>query len=220
MASQPQQPSQTAPETPATIEIPNVLTDGSYRLVPSEGQLTEQGRVLCADGQLQYWAYGASQAQTMTLTADGFSKLVNGLGFNCGFTVQDGQLSSVVLRPSTVSRKNATDVSVLTAQLLGDTPVTFAINTKQSKQAGAVTPKGTTVTVSATLTQIKLDLGGQAQLSKEGAEGFAAYENGILTLDPNAQVGAYAQLGIRMTEGTGSLRIVKKTADTLVFAYQ
>lgn len=219
-ASQPQQPAQTAPQTPVTIEIPNSLTDGTYRLVPSEAQMTEQGRVLCADGQLQYWAYGAAQAQTLTLHADGFSKLVNGLGFNCSFTVQGGQLSAVVLRPSTVSRKTATDVSVLTAQLLGDTPVTFAINTKQSKQAGAVTPKGTTVTVSATLTQIKLDLGGQAQLSKEGAEGFAAYENGILTLDPNAQAGAYAQIGIRMTDGTGSLRIVKKTADTLVFAYQ
>lgn len=212
---QPQQPVQDQ-----NVELPKELTDGTYRVVPSAAQLTEAGRLLALDGKLHYWAYGQSAAGELALQADGFSLLVNSLGINCSVTVQKGRLKEVILRPSTVSQKPSADVSALTAQLLGDAAVTFSVNTKQSKTAGGVTPGGTTVTVSASVTRLRLDLGGQAQLSSDGTAGMATLEQGYLTLDPDTKPGDYVQLGIRQEDGTASLRIIRKTADTWTFAYQ
>lgn len=211
----PQQPAQAQ-----KVELPRELTDGTYRVVPSAAQLTEAGRFLATDGKLHYWAYGQRAAKELPLQADGFSLLVNSLGINCSVTVEKGRVKEVILRPSTVSQKASTDVSALTAQLLDDAAVTFSVNTKQSKTAGGVTPGGTIVTVSASVTRLRLDLGGQAQLSSDGTAGMATLEKGYLTLNPDTKPGDYVQLGIRQEDGTASLRIIRKTADTWVFAYQ
>ena len=62
-------------------------------------------------------------------------------------------------------------------------------------------------------------VGAEVRLVNKRNLGYAL-EQGYLTLDPDAKPGDYVQLGIRQEDGTASLRIIRKTADTWVFAYQ
>ena len=217
--SQPTTPEQTPTDG---IAVPGTLTDGTYRMVPSAEQLTEAGRILrSSDGQLTCWAYGAASGTAMDAPGGEFGTLLSALGHNCAFTVTDGAITGITLRPSTVARKPATDASALTADLLGSIPLTFAITTKQSKTAGGVTPGGTSVTVSASLTALQLELGGQPQLSQESTEGFASLDGTVLTLRKDAAVGAAAMIGIKQADGSRrTLHIAKKTAETLVITYR
>ena len=95
-----------------------------------------------------------------------------------------------------------------------------SITTKQSKEAGGVTPGGATLTLSASITRLTVNLGGGAQLSQDSTAGFAQLDGNDLVLDANAAVGATAKIGIKQSDGTKALLITKKTADTIVIVYQ
>ena len=130
-------------------------------------------------------------------------------------------VSAITIRPSTVAKKQSVDLSKLTADFLGDIPVTFAITTKQSKEAGGITPGGTTVTLSATINTLTLNLGGQYQIGQSSTSGFATVSGNTLSFDPDAAVGSSLQLGIKMSSGTICiLAITKKTENTYVFSYK
>ena len=218
----------SAPQTPETpqqpavegIAAPSGFPDGTYRIVPSVQQLTEAGRIFkTKDGKLQYFAAGA--VAEITMPGDDFGTLVKVLGYNCSFTVNGGKVSAVTIRPSTVERQPAVDVSKLTAAFLGNIPVTFAITTKQSKKAGGVTPGGTTVTISATLNELTVDLGGQYQIGNGSTPGFATINGNKLTLDPKADVGSSLQIGINMSGGIRKiLTVTKKTENTFIFSFK
>lgn len=219
-----------APSTPQTPETPQPSTEGiaapadfpdsTYRIVPSVQQLTEAGRVFKAkDGKLQYFAAGS--VAEVPMPGDDFGTLVKTLSFNCSFTINGGRVSAVTIRPSTVERQPAVDVSKLTADFLGDIPVTFAITTKQSKDAGGVTPGGTTVTISATLNELTIDLGGQYQIGSGSTPGFATINGNKLTLDSKATLGSSLQIGINMSGGVRKiLTVTKKTENTFVFSFK
>lgn len=204
------------------IRVPSGLTDGTYRIVPSKEQLTEAGRVLKhSDGSLHYWAAGAESSNAVSIAGDDFGTLIGTLSYNCSFTVKNGIVSAITVRPSTISKKPSVDLSKLTADFLDNIPVTFAITTKQSKEAGGVTPGGTTVTLSATLQNLTLNLGGQYQIGQGSTDGFAAVSGNTLTFDPNAAVGSSIQLGIKVSSGNMRiLAITKKTENTYVFSYK
>ena len=218
----------SAPQTPETPQQPAVeglaapsgFPDGTYRIVPSVQQLTEAGRIFkTKDGKLQYFAAGA--VAEIPMPGDDFGTLVKVLGYNCSFTVNGGKVSAVTIRPSTVERQPAVDVSKLTAAFLGNIPVTFAITTKQSKKAGGVTPGGTTVTISATLNELTVDLGGQYQIGNGSTPGFATINGNKLTLDPKADVGSSLQIGINMSGGIRKiLTVTKKTENTFIFSFK
>ena len=74
--------------------------------------------------------------------------------------------------------------------------------------------------LSAAVTRLSVELGGQAQLSKDSTEGFVQLENNALIFDENAPVGATAKLGIKQSGGIKALVITKNTADTVVILYQ
>ena len=214
----------TAEQTPVEptdgISVPSGLSDGTYRIVPSLEQMTEEGRIHCgSDGQITCWAIGSNA--TTTIQPDGdFKTLLSNLSLNCSFMVKGRIVTAVTIRPSTVERKKAVDISVLTADFLDSIPVTFAITTKQSKTAGGVTPGGTTVTLSASITKLNLDLGGQFQMSDSSTQGFATLDGKVLTLDPNAAVGATVRIGIKQSGSSlRTLTIQKKTDKTIVFTY-
>lgn len=216
-----EKPEQT-PQEPSTdgMTVPKELSDGTYRIVPSAQQMTEAGRICRTDGEFSYWATNANAAATMTCPNTDFGKLLSSLGFNCSFTVKNGVVTEIMLRPSTVEKKPSTDVSVLNAAILGNIKLTFGITVKQSKQTGGVTPGGTSVILSSSITQLSLDLGGQAQLSSDSTEGFAKLDGNLLTFAADAAVGATAKLGIKQSGGTKALAITKKTADTIVIMYK
>lgn len=214
----------TEPSEPAVsggaMALPEGFTDGTYRIVPSSQQMTEAGRILISDSEITYWAHGASGADTIPHPGEEFGTVLRSLGFNCGFTVKNSAISEIVLRPSTVEKKPSTDASMLTAEVLGDIRLIYSVTTKQSKEAGGVTPGGTAVTISATVGRLTLDVGGQAKLSQDSTGGFATLEGSVLSFASEAPVGAVAKLGIQQNGGTKALHIVKKTADTIVITYQ
>ncbi|MBO5867487.1 MAG: hypothetical protein J6Q54_01105, partial [Oscillospiraceae bacterium] len=202
------------------ISVPNELADGTYRIVPSENQMTEAGRICCGDTGVSYWSYGSNGAASMTHPRTAFGKMLSALGYNCSFTVQDGVIAEVGLRLSTIDRKPATDVSQLDIKALGDAKISFSITTKQSKEAGNITPGGTSLTISAAILKLAVNLGGNAQLSSDSTTGFVKLEGNALHFDPDAAVGAVAKIGIKQSGGTKALMITKKTADTIMIVYQ
>ena len=218
--SVPQQPD--TPEVPADrIAVPAGLADGNYRIVPSMQQMTEAGRIYCKGNEFTYWSADAVAAVTASLPEGDFGKLLSALSFNCSFLVENGAVSALTFRPSTVERKLSVDMSVLDAQFLKDIPLTFAITMKQSKEAGGVTPGGTSVTLSSSVTTLRLDLGGQYKLSQTDGPSLGSLDGSVLTIDPSAPVGAVLRIGIRQSGGDlRTLTITKKTADTLVFTYK
>lgn len=216
-----EKPEQT-PSQPSTdkMAVPGELTDGTYRIVPSMQQMTEAGRVYCTDSEISYWAANMASAATMQWPKTAFGKLLSSLGYNCSFTVKNGTVSEIILRPSTVEKKPSTNASALDAAMLENINLVFSITTKQSKEAGGVTPGGASLILSSTITQLSLNLGGQAHLSSDSTEGFVQQEGNTLVFSPDAAVGATAKLGIKQSGGTKALVITKKTADTLVIMYK
>jgi len=217
----PQKPTQT-PTMPGTgsMTVPAELADGTYRIVPSEKQMTEAGRIYCADSGISYWSANATAAATMACPNTDFGKLLTCLGYNCSFTVKNGDVTEIVFRLSTVEKKPATDVSALNMQMLDGIKLSFSITTKQSKEAGGVTPGGTSLTLSSDITGLSLNLGGQSQLSQDSTTGFAQLDGNELVLSADAAVGETAKIGIKQSAGTKALVITKKTADTIVIMYQ
>ncbi len=217
-----EQVSQTKPveQSGGNILLPSELTDGTYRIVPSEKQMTEPCRIFCSDTEFSYWATNGSAPTKMAYPQTNFGKLLNALEFGCSFTAQGGEVKEIILRPSTVEKKPSVNVSALTKKLLGDVSLTFGITVKQSKEAGGITPGGTSVTVSASITQLNLDLGGQTKLGEDSTEDFVSLDGKILRINPNAAVGATAKLGIKQGGGNKALIITKKTNDTIIFKYQ
>lgn len=216
-----EKPVQT-PVTPDTgsMAVPAELADGTYRIVPSEKQMTEAGRIYCTDSEISYWSANASSAATLAYPKTDFGALLSRLGYNCSFTVKNGMVTEIVLRLSTVEKRPSTDVSALHASMLGNIKLSFSITTKQSKEAGAVTPGGTSLTLSSTVTLLSVNLGGQAKLSQDSTSGFAQLDGNNLVLSSNTEVGATAKIDIKQSGGTKALVITKKTAETIVITYQ
>jgi len=217
--AEPQAPAQT-PTEPGTMTVPAELTDGTYRIVPSEKQMTEAGRIYCSDSGISYWSVNATSAETMVCPETNFGKLLTCLGYNCSFTVKGGSVTEIVFRLSTVEKRPVTDVSALSMDLLDGIRLFFSITTKQSKEAGGVTPGGASLTLSAEVTQLSLDLGGQMQISQDSTAGFAQLDGNHLVLSKDAAAGATAKIGIKYNGGTKALVITKKNADTVTILYQ
>jgi len=216
------QNSAQTPTMPSTgsMTVPAELADGTYRIVPSEKQITEAGHIYCADSGISYWSANATAAATMACPNTDFGKLLTCLGYNCSFTVKNGSVTEIVFRLSTVEKKTATDVSALNMEMIEGIKLSFSITTKQSKEAGGVTPGGTSLTLPSDITRLSLNLGGQSQLSQDSTTGFAQLDGNELVLSADAAVGAIAKIGIKQSAGTKTLVITKKTADTIVIIYQ
>jgi len=213
-------PQPSASSVPDSMAVPSELADGTYRIVPSKKQLTEAGRIYCADSGISYWSVNAASAAFMAYPKTNFGKLLSCLGCNCSFTVKNGSVTEIVLRLSTVEKRPDTDVSALDASILDGIKLSFSITTKQSKDAGGETPVNTSLILPSAITQFSLDAGGQSQLSKDSTDGFVQLDGTVLEISSDAAVGAAARIGIKQAGGTKTLVIVKKTADTIVVTYQ
>lgn len=212
------------------MKVPSALADGTYRMVPSLDQLTAAGRVFFdTTNALTYWNEGAASSASVTLsttTDKNFIKLLNALSYNCSFTVSGGLVTEIIVRPSTVTRKPVTDISILTPDDLKDIKLTVAANTKQSMTAGGVSPAGTTIIVSGGLTSFDIDLNGTIVADKSNPAGFVTVSGNKVTIDSSVATDTTAKLGVKLSDGTyrtfvftkrssGSVGISYNPADTL-----
>lgn len=215
-------PDQTAPPAAsgktgtAGIAVPGDLADGSYRIVPSAEQVTDafllhvssDGVVTTQDGALDLSSHGK------------LKKLLTCLGFGCGFTVQGGKVCAVAFRPSSVSKKPVTDASRLTSDDLTGIRLTLGVNLKKSKAGGGVTPGGSGLVLSDTLTEFKLDLGSAASLDSGSTPGFLTLSGQTLTLSPDAPKGAVAKIGVKGEDGAWrTLHFTKNNSGTVTVSY-
>lgn len=214
-------------EQPSNVVInaPSVLADGTYRLVPSVSQLTEEGRVhFSSTKELTYWSTGAAASAKITLDSNGnekrFVKLITSLGFSCSFTVKDGKVSEVILRPSTVAQKPITDNSAMKFADYGNIKLSLEIATKQSKLAGGVTPGNTTVIISSTVPSIALNLDGVMVADKGNTAGFVTMSSGKATFDADAAVNATAKIGVKTADGYRTFTFTKTSADKITVVYK
>lgn len=215
-----QVPAPKATETAGETAVPAALADGPYRLVPSAKQVTGSGRVAFADGVLTYWDEQKGcigHIQIASAGAEqGFHRLLRALGSSCSFTVESGQISAVVLRPSTNARKPVTDASALTADDLSGVELILSVTTRQSAEAGSVSPDGSRIILSDTLTSFKLDLGGAAEISTQHPAGFVAYRDDQLMIDRSAPAGAEAVIRIITNKGAARTLTLTKSSNSAI----
>lgn len=203
-------------------EAPAAIPDGTYRFVPSVSQLTESGRIYRSDdGQIIYRAPGASSETSAKLPDGDLGKIISALDYNCSFTVDKGIVTSITVRPSAMSKKTDTDVSLLTSDLLRGIPLTFAVTTKQNKTDGGATLGGTSVSLLATLDGFALDLDGQPQLNDKSTHGFVTLRGTGISVHSGASVGSVAILTVKQTDGgLCTLKITKQTNEILLITYE
>lgn len=168
------------------VYVPSAFTDGTYRIVAGEAQLTREGSVVYSDGTIMVWAVGDAAATTTTISTAGPDEplhyVLQSIGANSSFTVSGGEITAITLRPPTfgTTERNA---KYLTADFMEGVRVTVACNPKQSPEGGAVTPTDTSIVLSDTLT-VNVDLrdGSDAQTvelsSADGTVISGSDENG------------------------------------------
>ncbi|MBQ7624333.1 MAG: hypothetical protein IJS65_03540 [Clostridia bacterium] len=204
-------PGASAPALTSAAALP----DGVYRLVASEEHLTEAGKVfLDKSGELKFYSGVSSSVSSLPLSSlngTNAADIVGSLGVNCSFTLSSGRVTEVTLRPFMTERKPVSDLSSLSAETLKDTRVTFAVNVKQSKQAGSVTPAGSSVLLSPTLTSFYVDLSGTPELRDGGTAGYLTLENGHLTVDTSKSAGSSGKIIVKLSGG--KYRLLTITAE-------
>ncbi|MBP5621900.1 MAG: hypothetical protein J6X44_07790 [Thermoguttaceae bacterium] len=196
------------------------LTDGEYRLVPSMEQLTAEGRVFkTADGLASAWAYGSSSAKTLSVE-EAFADLMKGLFVGCSFTVRQGRVVGITLRPQS-SGGRAASATGLSAELVDDLDVAISVVLRQNAREGKKTDDGATLVVSARLTKFAVDLGGEPNLDRDGSEGFLTLNGSRATLNPRAQEGASAKIGVKTPDGAWrTLTFVKRDRRIIEIVYR
>lgn len=123
------------------------------------------------------------------------------LGVASSFTISDGKVTAVVLRPSVVTGYPNKDAS------FDGTTLTIAANPERSSNGGAVTVNGATITMSATVTEFLLDLTNTTsnttslQLDTSNTLDFLTLDGNKVTLDKTAKVGSVAKVGVQVSDG-------------------
>lgn len=188
------------------IAAPDGLSDGTYMLVTDKASV--------ADGKINFSFDTVSFFQndgivSLTLDSDdadkAFAKLLAALKAPCSVTVTNGVVTDIVIRPASAARANAvTDISTLKTADFGTANITFSINITQSRPAGGVTRNGTTVIISSTVEQMKLELGGAAEIiaDENNSAEFITCENGILNINTRAAGGSVATFKAQNADGT------------------
>lgn len=86
--------------------------------------------------------------------------------------VIDGIIKDVIIRPGATTEGAASDISALKYTAYGPADITFAINLKQSSDAGRPTKNETTVIISSSIEQMKFDMGGDVIMDENNSSGI------------------------------------------------
>ena len=183
-------------------------------------QLTAEGRVFkTADGAASAWAYGSSSAKTLT-NEEAFVNLMKTLFVGCSFTVRQGRVVGITLRPQSSGGRGASATG-LSAELLDALDVTVGATLRQNAREGKKTDDGATLTVSARLTKFSVDLGAAPTSDRTNSEGFLTLNGSRATLNPRAQEGACAKIGVDNPDGSWrTLTFVKRDRRIIEIVYR
>ena len=191
-----------SPAASKGVKAPAGMTDGEYRLVPSMEQTTGEGRVFKSNtGAASVWAYGASDSKTVP-NEDGFVEFMKATYSGCSFKVQDGYVTELVLRPYSSAQRNGGSAVGLTAEMLDGLRVTVGVVNRQNRLEGRATPDGASMTVSVRMTDFAVALGGVPTLDRDSARNFLALNGSQAAVNPRAQEGSAAKIGVQNTDGS------------------
>ena len=203
------------------VSVPSQFTDGTYRRVAGEAQLTREGSVVYSAGTISVWPIGGAAAETVTINTIGADEplhyLLESIGANSSFTVTGGKVTAIIIRPPTFGTTERNCV-YLTGDFMQGVRVTVACNPTQSPDGGAVTPTGTSIVVSDTLTAINLDLRGDS-IKEESNDGLVTLSDSTLTFNTGASAGSSAKFSTTDDNGTRTFTITKNNDGTVTFLY-
>lgn len=184
------------------IPVPAGLTDGEYRLVPSADYLTGEGLLVCgSSGSASAWAYGAGEPRTLP-DGQGFSGLMKGLFAGCSVTAEQGSVTGLILRPAVSGRRSGGDAVSVTDGLPETVRVTLAVVTRQSRREGRVTEDGAGLTLSARLGDFTVSMGDEPRPDRNNTSHFLSLNGSEVWLNPAAEVGSSARIGVPNGDGT------------------
>lgn len=192
------------PEVTGPVAVAEELADGTYRLLPSESQLTAKGRLYynSSTGLLKYWSTeGQAAAELQLDTESDFAKVLSGIGAFGNITVENGVITSFILRPPASGASTVNDTSSLTGAAFEGAELTLAVNFTQSSLAGGVTPSGASLVMDRSVASFNIDLGGELYIDAESDEGFLTYDGEHFVIDAHAAPGAVAKIGVLVSEG-------------------
>lgn len=203
------------------VSVPDKFTDGTYRRVAGEAQLTREGSVVYSSGTISVWPIGGAAAEVVTINTIGADEplhyLLESIGANSSFTVTGGKVTAIVIRPPTFGTTERNCV-YLTGDFMQGVRVTVACNPTQSPDGGAVTPTDTSIIISDTLTTINLDLRGDG-IEEQANDGLVTLNDGALTFNASAPAGSSAKFGTTDDNGARSFTITKNNDGTITFLY-
>lgn len=203
------------------VSVPSLFTDGTYRRVAGEAQLTREGSVVYSSGSISVWPIGGAAAETVTIDTisadEPLHYLLESIGANSSFTVTGGKVTAIIIRPPTFGTTERNCV-YLTSDFMQGVRVTVACNPTQSPDGGAVTPTDTSVIVSDTLTTINLDLRG-GDMKEQANDGLVTLDGSTLTFNAGAPAGSSAKFSTTDDNGARSFTITKNNDGTVTFLY-
>ncbi len=202
------------------IPAPAGLTDGTYRLVPSMDQVMGEGRLFKnSAGAASAWVYGASAPQTLE-GQESFAALMKALFAGCSLTVENGFVTALTLRPQPSGQKSGGDAAGLSAEMLEGLDLTLAVVTRQSREEGKTTEDGSRLTFPAWARSLTLSLGGEPSPARGNTRGFLTLNGSRITLNPRAEEGSSAVIGVRNQDGTWrTLTFTKEDRRRIVVEY-
>ena len=216
--------------TPPT-SIPSVLTDGTYRILDGDSNLTREGRVYYDSENmiLYYYAYGTGKSSVVldSNKDSAFISYLTNSGYNSSFTVNKGKFTDMTIRFSSNDKKLRNNAIALTDKSLSGINLTLhANNTNNSNVAGGIAKDGATIELSDTITSYTVNLDGDIVMGDTNNSNFVKLDGKKVTVNTSVGAGAVTIIGAENTDGTfrtmtftntgdGTYKITYNTANTL-----
>ena len=181
------------------VSVKNILSDGTYRVMPAKEQVTSEGRIFAQKGIVTYW--NGSSAIDVADTGK-LADIVESIGTSSTFTVKNGIITDYVIRPASASYSSVKDISALTGDVFTGADVTFAVNMTKSSALGGVTPTGTSIIMSQSVDKFKADLGGDIVFAQGNTPNFLTYDGEYFTINHNATPNSKVKIGVLNNDKT------------------
>lgn len=203
----------------APILAPEGMTDGEYRIVPSQEQMTGEGRILLGRSDTAAaWCYSAAAAENLP-DQPAFMDLLKVLYPGCSLTVSGGQVTGVTLRPQPAGNRNSGSAVGLSENMTAGMKVSVAVVQRQSKSEGKATADGASLTISARVNCFDVALGGTPVADRHNTPGFLRLDGDRVTLDPRMEIGASAKIGVSAGGTWRTLTFTRKDRQTITIEY-
>lgn len=188
--------------------IPSELTDGSYRILVDDTYLSREGRLYydSTSKTLHYYANGGSARESTILDSNTYAEFIgfiSSLGYNSSFNVQNGKITSIIIRFSSNSQKLISNLINLSKKSFTNGSITIhANNTSTSNEAGGIAKDGAMIKLPSEVRNFTLNLEGEIEMGSTTNKEFVKIDGNSVTVNPNVKYGATAVIGTPNGDGT------------------